>query len=143
MWGSLRFLSLCNRRFSMKKIIQTDQAPAPVGPYNQAIIHNDTLYASGQIAIDPATGQLVTSDIEAETRQVMQNVGAILREAGLTFREVLKCSIFVRNMDDYERINAVYAGYFDETTAPARELVQVARLPKDVNIEVSVIAAFD
>ena len=127
----------------MKKIIQTNRAPAPVGPYNQAIIHNDTLYASGQIAIDPVTGQLVTSDIEAETRQVMENVRAILREAGLTFREVLKCSIFVRNMDDYERINAVYAGYFDEATAPARELVQVARLPKDVNIEVSVIAAFD
>lgn len=127
----------------MKKIIQTDKAPAPVGPYNQAIIHNDTLYASGQIAIDPATGQLVTADIETETRRVMENVRAILQEAGLTFHDVLKCSIFVRNMDDYERINAVYAGYFNEATAPARELVQVARLPKDVNIEISVIAAFD
>ncbi len=127
----------------MKKIIQTDQAPAPVGPYNQAIIHNDTLYASGQIALDPATGHLVTSDIESETRRVMENVRAILQEAGLTFHDVLKCSIFVRNMGDYERINAVYAGYFDKATAPARELVQVARLPKDVNIEISVIAAFD
>ncbi len=127
----------------MKKIIQTDKAPAPVGPYNQAIIHNDTLYASGQIAIDPATGQLVTVDIETETRRVMENVRAILQEAGLTFDDVLKCSIFVRNMDDYGRINAVYAGYFNEATAPARELVQVARLPKDVNIEISVIAAFD
>lgn len=127
----------------MKKIIQTDKAPAPVGPYNQAIIHNDTLYASGQIAIDPATGQLVTADIETETHRVMENVRAILQEAGLTFHDVLKCSIFVRDMGDYERINAVYAGYFDEATAPARELVQVARLPKDVNIEISVIAAFD
>jgi len=128
----------------MKKIIQTQKAPSPVGPYNQAIIHNDTLYASGQIAIDPATGQLITAaGIEAETRRVMENVRAILQEAGLTFHDVLKCSIFVRNMNDYERINAVYAGYFDEATAPARELVEVARLPKDVNIEISVIAAFD
>ncbi|MCB0572288.1 MAG: RidA family protein [Phaeodactylibacter sp.] len=127
----------------MKKIVNTDKAPAPVGPYNQAIIHNDTLYASGQIAINPATGELVTGDIEAETRQVMENISAILEEAGLSFADVVKCSIFVSDINNYGRINAVYASYFDEATAPARELVEVARLPKLVNVEISVIAAFD
>lgn len=128
---------------TMKKIIQTDKAPAPVGPYNQAIIHNGTLYASGQIALNPATGELVTDNIEAETRQVMANVKAILDEAGLSFKDVIKCSVFVSDMNNYGRINAVYAEYFDEATAPARELVEVANLPKFVNVEISVIAAFD
>ncbi|TXB63467.1 Rid family detoxifying hydrolase [Phaeodactylibacter luteus] len=127
----------------MKKIINTPKAPAPVGPYNQAIIHNGTLYASGQIALDPETGALITSDIETETHQVMKNVKAILQEAGLTFEDVIKCSIFVSDMNNYSRINAVYASYFNEATAPARELVEVANLPKFVNIEISVIAAFD
>jgi len=127
----------------MKKIIQTDRAPAPVGPYNQAVVHNDTLYASGQIAINPATGSLVIENIEAETRQVMENIKAILDEAGLGFKDVLKCSVFVSDMNNYSRINAVYAEYFDEDTAPARELVEVANLPKFVNVEISVIAAFD
>ena len=127
----------------MKKIVKTDKAPAPVGPYNQAIIHNDTLYASGQIAINPATGELVTDNIEAEARQVMENIRAILEEAGLSFADVVKCSIFVSDINNYGRINAVYASYFDEATAPARELVEVARLPKLVNVEISVIAAFD
>ena len=127
----------------MKKIIITDKAPAPVGPYNQAIIHNDTLYASGQIAINSATGELVTETIEAETRQVMENIRAILEEADLGFEDVIKCSVFVSDMNNYSRINAVYAEYFDEDTAPARELVEVANLPKFVNIEISVIAAFD
>jgi 2-iminobutanoate/2-iminopropanoate deaminase len=127
----------------MKKIIQTDKAPAPVGPYNQAIIHNGTLYISGQIALNPATGELVTGDIEAETRRVMENLRAILAEADLTFEEVIKCSIFVSDMNNYGRINEVYATYFDEATAPARELVEVANLPKFVNIEISAIAAFD
>lgn len=127
----------------MKKIITTDKAPAPVGPYNQAIIHNDTLYASGQIAINPATGELVLDSIEAETTQVMENIKAILEEAGLTFHEVIKCSVFVSDMNNYSRINAVYATYFDDATAPARELVEVANLPKFVNVEISVIAAFD
>ena len=125
----------------MKKIIITDSAPAPVGPYNQAIIHNNTLYASGQIAIDPATGNLVTENIEAETHQVMKNIKAILTEAGIGFEEVIKCSVFVSDMNNYGRINAVYAEYFNEDTAPARELVEVANLPKFVNIEISVIAA--
>lgn len=127
----------------MKKIIQTDKAPAPVGPYNQAIIHSGTLYISGQIALDPATGELVTGDIEAETRRVMENLRAILAEADLTFGDVIKCSIFVSDMNNYSRINEVYATYFDEATAPARELVEVANLPKFVNIEISAIAAFD
>lgn len=127
----------------MKKIIQTDKAPAPVGPYNQAIIHNDTLYASGQIALDPATGDLITDTIENETHRVMKNIEALLAEADLTFADVLKCSIFVSDIGNYARINAVYAEYFDEATAPARELVQVAALPKGVNVEISVIAAFD
>ena len=127
----------------MKKIINTDKAPAPVGPYNQAIIHNGTLYASGQIALSPSTGELVLDTIEAETRQVLENVRAILEEAGLGFQDVIKCSVFVSDMNNYSRINAVYAEYFDENTAPARELVEVANLPKFVNIEISVIAAFD
>ena len=126
----------------MKKIIVSDNAPAPVGPYNQAVVHNYTLYASGQIAIDPKTGEMVTDNIEAETHQVMNNIKAILTEAGLTFNDILKCTIFVSDMENYGKINAVYAEYFDEATAPARELVEVARLPKDVNIEISVIAAF-
>jgi len=127
----------------MKKIIETQKAPAPVGPYNQAVIHDDTLYVSGQIALDPATGQMVQDDIETETRQVMNNLGAILREAGLGFGDVLKCTVFVRDMDLYSRINAVYAEFFEEDTAPARELVQVVRLPKEGNVEISLIAMFD
>ena len=127
----------------MKRIIQTSKAPAPVGPYNQAIIHNDTLYVSGQIALDPATGQLVTADIETETRRVLDNLQAILEEAGLSFRDVVKVSVFVKDMNLYSRINAVYAEYFDEASAPARELVEVANLPRFVNVEISLIAAFD
>ena len=126
----------------MKKIITISNAPAPVGPYNQAIIHGDTLYASGQIAIDPATGELINDTIEAETHQVMKNIHAILEEAGLSFEDVIKCSVFVSDMHQYSRINAVYAEYFNEATAPARELVEVANLPKFVNIEISVIAGF-
>ena len=124
----------------MKKIIETANAPAPVGPYNQAIEYNGMLFASGQIAINPATGELVMDSIEAETHQVMKNIQAILTEAGLTFEHIIKCSVFVADMNMYSRINAVYAEYFDEATAPARELVEVANLPKFVNIEISIIA---
>ncbi len=124
-----------------KQIINTTHAPAPVGPYNQATLYNGVLYISGQIAIDPATGNLVNDSIEAETHQVMKNLQAILETAGLTFEDVLKCSVFVSDMNNYSRINAVYAEYFDEATAPARELVEVANLPKFVNIEISAIAA--
>lgn len=125
----------------MKKIINTTQAPAPVGPYNQSIQSGNMLFVSGQIAIDPATGNLVDESIEAETHQVMKNIQAILTEAGMTFENILKASVFVSDMGNYSRINAVYAEYFDESTAPARELVEVANLPKYVNIEISVIAA--
>lgn len=125
----------------MKKIINSSNAPAPVGPYNHATAHNGTLYVSGQIALNPATSELILDNIEAETEQVMNNLQAILTEAGLTFHDVLKCSVFVSDMGNYGRINAVYAKYFDEATAPARELVEVANLPKYVNVEISLIAA--
>jgi len=125
----------------MRQIVQTDQAPAPVGPYNQAIIHNGTLYVSGQIAINPASGELVTTDIEAETHQVMKNLAAVLLAGGASFDSVLKCTIFVSDMKNYGRINAIYSEYFKDDIAPARELVEVANLPKYVNIEISVIAA--
>ena len=124
----------------MKKIINTSKAPAPVGPYNQSTLFNGILFVSGQIALNPTTGELITDNIEAETHQVMKNIQAVLSEAGLTFEDVLKCSVFVSDMNNYSRINAVYAEYFDEDTAPARELVEVANLPKFVNIEISVIA---
>ena len=124
----------------MKKIINTSKAPAPVGPYNQSTLFNGILFVSGQIALNPTTGELITDNIEAETHQVMKNIQAVLSEAGLTFEDVLKCSVFVSDMNNYSRINAVYAEYFDEATAPARELVEVANLPKFVNIEISVIA---
>ena len=124
-----------------KQIIQSNQAPAPVGPYSQATSHNGTLYISGQIALDPATGSLVTTDIEAETHQVMKNLGAILKAAGTSYENILKCSVFVSDMNMYSRINTVYAEYFNDDTAPARELVEVANLPKFVNVEISAIAA--
>jgi 2-iminobutanoate/2-iminopropanoate deaminase len=127
----------------MKKIIYTPNAPAPVGPYSQAIAHQGTLYVSGQIALDPSSGELNTRTIEEETHQVMKNLQAVLKEAGITFEEVIKCSVFVSDMNNYGRINAVYGEYFNEATAPARELVEVANLPKFVNIEISLIAAID
>ncbi|MFY0714302.1 RidA family protein [Seonamhaeicola sp. NFXS20] len=124
----------------MKKIITTTNAPAPLGPYNQAILSNNTLYISGQIAINVETGNLILDDIEAETHQVMKNLQAVLEAANMTFNNVVKSSIFISNMDDFGLINQVYGSYFDEATAPARETVQVARLPKDVNVEISMIA---
>jgi len=124
----------------MKKIINTVDAPSPVGPYNQSVLAGGTLYLSGQIAIDPATGNLVQDSIEAETHQVMKNMTAVLKEAGMDLENIVKCSVFVADMNMYSRINAVYAEYFDEDTAPARELVEVANLPKFVNIEISAIA---
>ncbi len=124
----------------MKKIIQTNKAPAPVGPYSQAVQVHQTLYLSGQVAIDPSTGSLKMANIEEETHQVMKNIGAVLTEAGTSFENVVKCTIFMVDMNDYARINAVYASYFNENTAPAREAVQVSRLPKDVHVEISCIA---
>ena len=124
----------------MKKIIYTENAPAPIGPYNQAVLVGNTLYTSGQIALDPATMELVLDDIETETKQVMENMKAVLVAADMTFENVIKTSIFIMNMGDFARINTVYGSYFDEATAPARETVQVACLPKNVNIEISMIA---
>ena len=124
----------------MKKIIFTENAPAPIGPYNQAVLKGNTLYTSGQIAIDPKTGELVTATIEVETEQVMQNMKAVLEAAGMTFDNVVKTTIFIMDMNDFAKINSVYGSYFNETTAPARETVQVACLPKNVNVEISMIA---
>jgi len=124
----------------MKKIIETPHAPAPIGPYSQAVLFDDTLYTSGQIAIDPVTGNLVSGDITEETKQVMKNIGAVLEAAGMTYEQVLKTTIFIKDMNDFQKINAVYGSFFNETTAPARETVEVARLPKDVNVEISVLA---
>lgn len=124
----------------MKKIIQTAAAPAPIGPYHQAVMYGNMLYTSGQIAIHPETNELIIDTIENETHQVMQNLKAVLEAAGMTFENVIKSTIFIQNMQLFTRINAVYGQYFDEKTAPARETVQVAALPKYVNIEISVIA---
>ena len=124
----------------MKIIIKTEKAPMPIGPYNQAILVNNTLYASGQIAINPATNELISGGIEEETKQVMENLAAVLDAAGMHFSDVVKCSIFISDMNDFGAINDVYGTYFDDENAPARETVQVAVLPKRVNVEISLIA---
>lgn len=124
----------------MKTIITTNNAPAPIGPYSQAILTDNTLYTSGQIAINPETNDLVLDNITSETKQVMQNLKAVLEAADMTFENVIKSSIFISNMDDFSEINKVYGSYFNEAIAPARETVEVARLPKNVNVEISVIA---
>ena len=124
----------------MKQIINTPSAPAPIGPYNQSTLFNGMLFVSRQIALDPATGELVLENIEAETHRVLQNVQAILEAAGSSFEKVLKASVFVKDMNMFSRINAVYGEYFNPEWAPARELVQVAELPRFVNVEISVIA---
>lgn len=123
----------------MKKIIQTGEAPAPIGPYSQAVVAGNTLYVSGQIALDPSTGELCMTDLEEETHRVMQNLKAVLSAAGCDFGSVLKTSIFLSDMAHFSRVNAVYAQYFD-SAFPARETVQVAGLPRGVNVEISVIA---
>lgn len=124
---------------SEKKIIHTDKAPAPIGPYNQAVLAGDTLYVSGQIALDPQSGELHTSTIEEETEWVMRNLGAVLEAAEMDFSHIVKCSIFISDMQQFNRINQVYGQYFNDN-APARETVQVAVLPKNVNVEISAIA---
>jgi 2-iminobutanoate/2-iminopropanoate deaminase len=124
----------------MKKVIFTEKAPAPIGPYNQAILVGNTLYTSGQIAIDPITNALVLDSIEEETKLVMENLKAILEAADLTFEHAIKATIFISDMANFARINSVYGSYFDMTTAPARETVQVACLPKNVNVEISLVA---
>jgi 2-iminobutanoate/2-iminopropanoate deaminase len=124
----------------MKKIIQTAHAPAPIGPYNQAVLKGNTLFISGQIPINPKTGELISSGVKDETKQVMENLKAVLAEADMCFEDVVKTSIFISDMNDFTHINEVYGAYFNEETAPARETVEVANLPKFVNVEISMIA---
>lgn len=127
-----------------KQIINTDQAPPPIGPYNQAILAGDTLYISGQICLDPKTGELLNKDIQTETHQAMKNLQAILEHAGLNFSHVVKTTIFLTDMKQFGEVNQVYATYFETKNAPAwapaRETVQVSALPKFVNVEISMIA---
>ena len=123
----------------MKQEINTPKAPAPIGPYSQGILSGNTLYMSGQIALNPETGELITDNIEEETHQVMRNIQAVLIQAGITMDNIVKCSIFISDMNNFSEINQVYGSYFTGI-APARETVEVSRLPKDVNVEISVIA---
>ncbi|PRX47362.1 2-iminobutanoate/2-iminopropanoate deaminase [Salegentibacter salegens] len=127
----------------MKKIIKTSKAPAPIGPYNQAVLTGNMLYISGQIALNPETNELETGELQEETTRVMQNLKAILAEAGMNFENVIKTSIFISDMNNFAKINEVYASYFNAETAPARETVEVANLPKFVNVEISAIAVKD
>jgi len=125
-----------------KQIIVTDQAPAPIGPYSQAVQYNNQLFVSGQIALNPATNELIKGNISDQTHQVMKNMSAILAKAGMDFSHVVKCSIFVKNMNDFATINEAYGTYFPENP-PARETVEVSALPKFVNVEISCIAIAD
>jgi 2-iminobutanoate/2-iminopropanoate deaminase len=135
-----RFIFEILTQFKMKKkIIQSDQAPAPIGPYSQAVIAGNMLYVSGQIALHPVTGELVMSNLEAETRQVMENIRAILAQASISFDAIVKSSIFLSDMAHFTRVNEVYSSFFTGNY-PARETIQVAGLPKNVNVEISVIA---
>ena len=124
----------------MKRIISTKKAPQPIGPYSQAILVGNTLYTSGQIALNPETGELVMDTIQEETTQVMENLKSVLEAADMTFENVIKSSIFISDMNSFKSINSVYSYYFEEATAPARETVEVSNLPKFVNVEISVIA---
>jgi len=132
------FLALLNYPMS-KIIINSSKAPQPIGPYSQAIKSGNTLYVSGQIAIDPSTGNLVTDDIVKETQMVMNNIKEILQEAGMSFADVVKSGIFVKDLNNFAAINKVYGDYFS-AEPPARETIEVSRLPKDVNVEISCIA---
>ncbi len=124
----------------MKKVINTNRAPAPIGPYNQAIKSGNTLYVSGQIAIDPSSGELLQGDIKAETQLVLENLKAVVEAGQMQLTDVVKCSIFISDMNNFGKINEVYASYFDGDAAPARETVEVSVLPKNVNVEISCIA---
>jgi 2-iminobutanoate/2-iminopropanoate deaminase len=126
----------------MKKAIQISGAPAPLGPYSQAILKNQTLYVSGQIPLNPISGKLVIDSIEEATQQVMQNIKSLVNEAGMEMEHIVKCSIFLKNMDDFAAMNAVYGSYFS-SVPPARETIQVSKLPMDVPIEISCIAIND
>lgn len=123
----------------MKTIINSKNAPAPIGPYSQAVLAGNTLFASGQIAINPSSGELILSSIEEETEQVMQNIKAVLEEANMSFDNIVKCSIFLSSMGSFSKVNETYANYFP-SNPPARETVEVSCLPKNVNVEISFIA---
>ena len=123
----------------MKRVIKSANAPAPIGPYSQAVLIENTLYISGQIALDANTGELEMESIQKETKKVMDNLGAVLNEVGADYSNIVKCSIFVSDMNNFAAINEVYAHYFT-SDFPARETVEVSRLPKDVNVEISAIA---
>lgn len=123
------------------KVINTSQAPAPVGPYNQAIAANGFLFTAGQIALDPQTMTIVgTGDVEAQAKQVMANLGEVLKEAGCSWENIVKTTVFLKDMNDFAKVNAIYGQYFNEATAPARSCVEVARLPKDVLVEIDCVA---
>ena len=122
------------------KIIYSQFAPDPIGPYSQAVLVNGLLYISGQIAINTKTQELITGSIESETTQVMENIGSILKEASTDFSKVIKCSIFIKNMNDFTKINQIYSKYFNKNS-PARETIEVSKLPKNGNIEISCIAS--
>ena len=124
----------------MKKIINTTNAPVPVGPYNQAILIDDTLYVSGQIALNPISMKMIEGSIEEEAKKVMQNIKAILQEVDFSFENIIKTTIFITDMNNFSRVNAIYGEYFDNKTAPARETVEVSALPKNAKIEISAIA---
>ncbi|MAS38578.1 MAG: reactive intermediate/imine deaminase [Flammeovirgaceae bacterium] len=124
----------------MKKAILTKKAPLPIGPYNQAINYENMLFVSGQIPLDPQINELINSGIEDETNQVMKNIEAILKEAGMNFDDIVKTSIFLKDMDNFKTVNETYGNYFEDVIPPARETVQVSKLPLDVNVEISCIA---
>lgn len=124
----------------MKQIIYTDQAPNPIGPYSQAVLFGNTLYTSGQIAIDPQTNHLIIHSVTDEAKQVMKNLEAVLKAADMTFANVIKTTIYLTDMEDFAKVNEIYGSYFDESNAPARETVEVVGLPKSVNVEISMIA---
>ena len=124
----------------MKKIIQTNNAPAPIGPYSQAVLAGNTLYTSGQIALDSESGELIVSSIDAETKKVMENMQAVLLAAGMDFENVVKSTIFLSSMKHFNAVNEVYGSYFDQLAAPSRETVEVSELPRKVNVEISMIA---
>ena len=123
----------------MKKVIQISGAPAPIGPYSQAVLINDTLYVSGQIPMDPITGELTEGNIQELTKRVMTNIGNLLNEADMDYSNIVKCSIFLKDIGQFKEVNEVYATYFNDLP-PARETVQVSKLPKDVDVEISCIA---
>ena len=124
-----------------KKIIKTNKAPLPIGPYNQAVVAGHLLYASGQIAIDLKTNAIIEGGVTEQTKLVLENVKAVLEEAGTSLKNVVKATVFLKNMNDFSLMNAIYTQYFDAATAPARSTIEVARLPKDALVEIEVVAA--